>query len=99
MGSQTARGSSSASHLRGEDVAFSSTEEIGTSEFDPFLCSIPSPWSPLVDQQTNGAGVQWTFKKSSTTDRNLSGLSICMAWLALGITTVCGKLRHFRISS
>ena len=26
MGSQTARGSSSASHLRGEDVAFSSTE-------------------------------------------------------------------------
>ena len=30
-----------------EDVAFSSSSWIGTSEFDPFRSSIPSPWSPL----------------------------------------------------
>ena len=30
-----------------EDVAFSSSNWIGTSEFDPFRSSIPSPWSPL----------------------------------------------------
>ena len=47
MGSPTARGSSSPSHLRREDVAFSSSNWIGTSEFDPFRSSIPSLWSPL----------------------------------------------------
>jgi hypothetical protein len=30
-----------------EDVAFSEANSIGTSEFDPFRSSIPSPWSPL----------------------------------------------------
>jgi hypothetical protein len=30
-----------------EDVALSSSNWIGTSEFDPFRSSIPSPWSPL----------------------------------------------------
>jgi hypothetical protein len=30
-----------------EDVAFSSSNWIGTSEFDPFRSSIPSLWSPL----------------------------------------------------
>src|SRR5262245_23466717 len=43
-------------------------------------------------QHTDVATCQWTFKKSSTTDRNPSGLSICMAWPALAMTTVCGKL-------
>jgi hypothetical protein len=33
--------------FHGEDVAFSSSNWIGTSEFDPFRSSIPSPWSPL----------------------------------------------------
>jgi hypothetical protein len=33
--------------FRREDVAFSSSNWIGTSEFDPFRSSIPSPWSPL----------------------------------------------------
>jgi hypothetical protein len=30
-----------------EDVAFSSSNWIGTSEFDPFRSSILGPWSPL----------------------------------------------------
>ena len=33
--------------FRREDVAFSSSNWIGTSEFDPFRSSIPSLWSPL----------------------------------------------------
>ena len=33
--------------FRREDVAFSEANSIGTSEFDPFRSSIPSPWSPL----------------------------------------------------
>jgi hypothetical protein len=33
--------------FRWEDVAFSSSNWIGTSEFDSFRSSIPSPWSPL----------------------------------------------------
>ena len=43
MGSPTARGSSSASHLRGRTLPSLQRYEIGTSEFDPFRCSIPSP--------------------------------------------------------
>src|SRR3979490_2379989 len=45
--SPTARGSSPASHSPWDEVAFSSTEEIGTSELDPFRSSILGPWSPL----------------------------------------------------
>src|SRR6202035_2621227 len=47
MGSSTARGSSAASHLRGEDVAFPEPHSVGTSKFDPFRSSIPSP-RPLL---------------------------------------------------
>src|SRR5262249_24478440 len=48
MGSQTARGSSFASHLAGRMLPSLQQNEIGTSEFDPFRRSIPSPWSPLI---------------------------------------------------
>jgi hypothetical protein len=58
------------------------------------LSAQPTRWRVL-----DCCSAQWAFKKSSTTDRKRSALSICMAWLALGITTVCGKLRHFLISS
>src|SRR5215813_13807825 len=47
MGSPTARGSSSASHCAGRILPSLQQYEIGTSKFDPFRRSIPSPWSPL----------------------------------------------------
>src|ERR1017187_1421581 len=43
----TARGSSHASQYAMGDVAFSSANEIGASELDPFRSSILGPWSPL----------------------------------------------------
>src|SRR5215468_2636639 len=47
MGSATARGSSSASHCAGRMLPSLQQYEIGTSKFEPFRRSIPSPWSPL----------------------------------------------------
>jgi hypothetical protein len=48
VGSTTARGSSSASHCAERMLPSLQQNEIGTSEFDPFRSSIPSPWYPLI---------------------------------------------------
>ena len=72
------------------------TEPLHRNAFRPMSISMQ-----VVIEQRGGMAPrsQWSFRKSSTTDRKRSGLSTCMAWLAFGITTVSGKFRHFLISS